>query len=515
MRVRYFLLVIVLLLCLVVGVSATGLTKTVDTTTVPGYTIINWTYSASPGTDTWTPPAGVTEVEYLVVAGGGGAGKAYNSAGVGGGGAGGFRSADGYSIDVGSPVNVVVGAGGAKDYNGGISTFDIIESAGGGTGATTVGEYDPGNSGGSGGGGNGNKYSGTSGGSGNVPSITPAQGYNGGHGYGSAASAGRGGGGGGGADGTGANGAYATGGDGGIGKISIITGATVYYAGGGGGGGGGAHGTSGEGLIGQGGNIAEGYIGSNGIVIIKYATPDSTPTANFTATPLIGAPPLPVQFNDTSTATPTSWFWTFGDDTTSILQNPPHTYTATGLYTVSLKATNEHGNDTETKTDYIDVGDPPTAAFTAVPTFGYAPLNVTFTDTSLNNPTEWAWDFDDGNTSILQNPPDNTFANSGIYTVTLTATNVYGYNTTITNITVDTIYPFPGLSNLPTDIDADGIYEDINGNARLDYNDLIIFFQNLAWAKINEPIRAFDLNNNEQIDYNDVILLFNKITGAT
>ncbi|MFA7087425.1 MAG: dockerin type I domain-containing protein, partial [Aliarcobacter sp.] len=111
--------------------------------------------------------------------------------------------------------------------------------------------------------------------------------------------------------------------------------------------------------------------------------------------------------------------------------------------------------------------------------------------------------------------PTHTYTEVGTYTVTLTATNAYGGDTETTTITASTIYPFPGIALLPQDLDADGRYEDVNGNGRLDFNDLTIFFKNLAWAKTNEPIEAFDFNNNGRIDYKDVILLFNEIKEAS
>ena len=48
--------------------------------------------------------------------------------------------------------------------------------------------------------------------------------------------------------------------------------------------------------------------------------------------------------------------------------------------------------------------------------------SVIFTDQSINNPTNWLWDFGDGETSILQNP-SHTYSSKGIYTVTLTVSN--------------------------------------------------------------------------------------------
>lgn len=51
-------------------------------------------------------------------------------------------------------------------------------------------------------------------------------------------------------------------------------------------------------------------------------------------------------FEDQSTGNPTSWRWEFGDGQTSTSQNPTHTYSAAGTYTVSLTATNAAGSST-------------------------------------------------------------------------------------------------------------------------------------------------------------------------
>ncbi len=62
-----------------------------------------------------------------------------------------------------------------------------------------------------------------------------------------------------------------------------------------------------------------------------------------------------VQFTDASTDVPTSWNWDFGDGDTSSVQNPTHTYTTSGNYTVKLTSSNLYGSDIETKTSYITV----------------------------------------------------------------------------------------------------------------------------------------------------------------
>ena len=83
--------------------------------------------------------------------------------------------------------------------------------------------------------------------------------------------------------------------------------------------------------------------------------PVTTPVAAFSGTPLTGDAPLNVAFTDTSTNTPTSWAWDFGDSGTSTSQNPSHNYTTPGVYEVELVATNAAGSDAETKTGYVTV----------------------------------------------------------------------------------------------------------------------------------------------------------------
>jgi PKD repeat protein len=153
------------------------------------------------------------------------------------------------------------------------------------------------------------------------------------------------------------------------------------------------------------------------------------PVANFTGTPTSGAAPLTVSFMDTSTNSPTSWAWDFGDGGTSTVQHPSHQYTSAGNYTVSLTATNAGGSDTETKADYITVTVPaPVANFTGTPTSGAAPLTVSFMDTSTNSPTSWAWHFGDGGTSTEQHP-SHTYTAVGNHTVALTVSNAGGSDT--------------------------------------------------------------------------------------
>jgi len=85
----------------------------------------------------------------------------------------------------------------------------------------------------------------------------------------------------------------------------------------------------------------------------------SSLTADFSASDSTFCQGTTVTFTDLSTGTPTSWAWDFGDGTTSNLQNPTHTYAASGAYDVSLTVTTSSGSDSETKTSFITVNSNP------------------------------------------------------------------------------------------------------------------------------------------------------------
>lgn len=83
------------------------------------------------------------------------------------------------------------------------------------------------------------------------------------------------------------------------------------------------------------------------------------------STPIAEAAPLTVQFTDTSTVPggATAWLWNFGDGTTSTQQNPSHTYTQTGVFTVRLTVTGAAGSVVTQRTGLVRIGVPPAIAF--------------------------------------------------------------------------------------------------------------------------------------------------------
>jgi len=131
-----------------------------------------------------------------------------------------------------------------------------------------------------------------------------------------------------------------------------------------------------------------------------------------------------VHFTNTSVGI-TSSYWMFGDGDTSTLNSPNHTYASIGAYTVKLVVTDVHGcTDTASYAAYINVTKPH-AGFYMDDSFSICPpLSVHYFNTSTGA-TGYAWGFGDGATSTAISPSD-LYTTSGVYTVTMVATNIYG-----------------------------------------------------------------------------------------
>ena len=107
---------------------------------------------------------------------------------------------------------------------------------------------------------------------------------------------------------------------------------------------------------------------SNQISVAIPSLPGTTPSplpvppaplAAFSASVVSGIAPLSVNFLDSTSGSVTSWFWTFGDGTTSALQNPNHVYGAAGSYAVTLTATGPGGFTSRTLANGIVVSGAP------------------------------------------------------------------------------------------------------------------------------------------------------------
>ena len=92
------------------------------------------------------------------------------------------------------------------------------------------------------------------------------------------------------------------------------------------------------------------------------------------------------------------------------------------------------GRDLTAAETIVD-GASPVAGFTWTPAVPAPGETVTFTDTSTNDPTAWAWTFGDGGTSSLRSPT-HSFASAGTFDVALTATNAKGSGMATKTLTV-------------------------------------------------------------------------------
>ena len=123
-----------------------------------------------------------------------------------------------------------------------------------------------------------------------------------------------------------------------------------------------------------------------------------------------------------------SWTWDFGDGVVDTTQNPSHTYSMDGTYTVCLITTNFCGSDTQCVPVTACLSTPSAAFSSAV-----SEDTATFTNASTNASTYW-WDFGDGNTSTMMDPT-HIYTMNGDFVVCLSAINGCGDTTT----TCDTV----------------------------------------------------------------------------
>jgi gliding motility-associated-like protein len=159
---------------------------------------------------------------------------------------------------------------------------------------------------------------------------------------------------------------------------------------------------------------------------------------------------LQVNFTDKSVL-PQSWFWDFGDGTTSILQNPTHTYTAYGSYYVTLTVTN--GSCGHTKGNTVTL-------FNEIPNI--SPLNDTIctnqlatfrvTGVDLANITSYFWDYGDGTSGFGGSTVIHNYLLPNLYTVTLTITDNRGCPATVVKTNLIRVWgPTANFSFKPTE----------------------------------------------------------------
>ena len=194
------------------------------------------------------------------------------------------------------------------------------------------------------------------------------------------------------------------------------------------------------------------------------------PTASFTATPLVGAPPLTVTFNASASSYAghaiTYYSWDFGDGVTGTGITTIHTYSpaTTTTYHVVLRiiaSDNTEGTATKDITATTSTPTPPsaapTASFTANPGKQVAPLGIDFdpaSSTAVAGRTldTYSWSYDDGTSNDVLGTEDTvthyyvTEQASKVFTVTLLVIDDQNnYDTEKKNVTVENYQPVAGF----------------------------------------------------------------------
>lgn len=131
-----------------------------------------------------------------------------------------------------------------------------------------------------------------------------------------------------------------------------------------------------------------------------------------------------IQFADSSSPSPVSLKWSFGDGGTATTLNPAHTFTATGQYNIKLVA--NFGSCIDSITKVFPVTAKPATSFSSTGTRAACalPSTIQFQNTTTGG-ASYLWKFGDGTTSTEANPA-HTYTKAGFYDVTLIAFNSNG-----------------------------------------------------------------------------------------
>lgn len=158
--------------------------------------------------------------------------------------------------------------------------------------------------------------------------------------------------------------------------------------------------------------------------------------ADFRANPNVFCPGEITSFGDssvtTSSSTPVSWVWDFGDGSPlSFDQHPTHSYDSTGFFDVTLTVTDDQGcSDVLVKQNYILLP-VPIADFTVDDSSTCIGNNISISDSSQGTDLLYFWDFGDGvGTDTVPNP-SYTYADTGFYDITLIIENDIGCRDTL------------------------------------------------------------------------------------
>ena len=222
--------------------------------------------------------------------------------------------------------------------------------------------------------------------------------------------------------------------------------------------------TSGDGSFSPGStNLTPNYLPgagdtANGNVMLTFTTTNNgvcTALNDSLYVELIDAPAVDFSSNDvclndtmnftdltTTIGNIVSWNWTFGDGSSSTLQNPTHAYNPDGTYTIELKVVTDYGcTDSISKahkTNPLPVANFRGNALCFVDSVNFSDLSNIIGGTIVNR----HWDFGDGEIDTTNNRfPSHAYDSAGTYVGTLIVTSDLGCTDTISDTLI--VQPLP------------------------------------------------------------------------
>lgn len=215
--------------------------------------------------------------------------------------------------------------------------------------------------------------------------------------------------------------------------------------------------------VGAGDPLVDGYsnYGSLGQYYISgtiVGTNNNPPVVSASANPVSGGAPLNVQFSSAGSSDPDggplSYFWNFGDGSSSIEANPSKTYANGGSYTATLTVTDNNNLSASKSLQISAVNQAPVASFTTAYSSTNIPMNVSFDASSSSDSdgsiASYAWNFGDGSTgtgAIV----NHTYATSGTFAAKLTVTDNGGLTA---SKTLSLTATDPNIVNAPSNLSA-------------------------------------------------------------
>ena len=192
-------------------------------------------------------------------------------------------------------------------------------------------------------------------------------------------------------------------------------------------------------------NITDGQHSVTYPIVNFYSTPVTfgtwpDPVVSFSAdnvTPFVGQT---ITFTDASTNYPNAWNWSFGDGSVSTLQNPTHSYSSTGLKTISLisyQYANTSITGNLTQTNYINVSVMPVSGFNRqdLVMSPFYTLTITFADSATNAPIPIVSVTDSAGNSFTTT--NGTFIESYPFSTVVIYASATGYTSKSTSYVMD------------------------------------------------------------------------------